>query len=190
MNIKTLHKNYPWSVVCGQTGHERDSHFTICENTCVWFHGFMCMEKSQDPRSFVWSFGIPQQAVRWHSLHIRNSYFVLTCPGIEQSAGLQARISPTPHSRLNGDQQQRWQDHRQAKGGGTVVVVGKCLQLAGKWKVNIQLTRFYEWFFAARMTGKMREELVFPVQGSGVSPKASFCGLQIPHCLHPWQWQS
>lgn len=137
------------------------------KETCISLYVKICVcdfidwrkeKKSQDPRSVVRSFGILHQAVRWHSLHARNSNFVLSnlCGERTESAGLPARVSPTLRSRLNAEQQHPWLDHKQAKGGGIAVVRGKYLQLAGKWKVNSQLTRFREWFFnfAARRKGR------------------------------------
>lgn len=165
------------------TGHERDLHFTVWESMRVWFHRLVCIgEKKKKPRpQAVWSFGILRQAVRWHSLHIRNSHFLSNlCGERTESAGLQALISPTLHSRLNVDQRRPWLDH---KGGGIAVVRGKHQQLAGKWKVNAQLTRLCGWFLLQERLGRWESS-------SSLGLQEFFCGLQQSHCLHPLQRQS
>lgn len=57
------------------------------KETCISLYVKICVcdfidsrkeKQSQDPRSVVRSFGILHQAVRWHSLHARNSNFVLS----------------------------------------------------------------------------------------------------------------
>lgn len=46
----------------------------------------------------VWSFGILQQAVRWHSLHLRNTSFFLSSPYRERTESAELAASCFPYT--------------------------------------------------------------------------------------------
>lgn len=120
MNIKTLHKIILEVWFVGRQAMEK-----TCISLCVKIRAISYTrvygKKKPRPQA-VWSSGIPQQAVRWHSLHVRSSQFFLSnlCGERTKSAALAGSYFTDTALQAEHGPAATLAGHKQVKGGGTV----------------------------------------------------------------------